>query len=93
MCLAAPESGTGPRLQATAIPKSRLLIEAGAQIAERLTRVGMRVRIFDATTDRETVTRSMPWQLGHGEWVVKVEGTAGGWCCSNIEILEGEVAK
>lgn len=27
-----------------------------------------------------TRTRSDPWQLGHGEWVVLIEGRTGGIC-------------
>lgn len=64
----------------------------GATIAEKLTKVGVRVRLRDAMTDVESVTTSLPWQLGHGEWVVKVEGKSGGWCCQNLVILESEVA-
>jgi hypothetical protein len=44
-------------------------------------------------TDMETVTRSMPWQLGHGEWVVSVEAKSGGWSCADLTVLESEVAK
>jgi hypothetical protein len=64
----------------------------GAAVAQRLTKVGVRVRLRDACTDVESVTTSMPWQLGHGEWVVSVEGKSGGWSCANIIILESEVA-
>ena len=59
----------------------------GAAIAAKLTAIGIRVRCKDAMQDIETVTTSLPWQLGHGEWVVKVEGKSGGWCCSMLEIL------
>ncbi len=64
----------------------------GAAIAAKLTTVGVRVRLRDALTDMETVTTSLPWQLGHGEWVVKVEGKSGGWCCSMMIILGSGVA-
>lgn len=60
--------------------------------AKKLTEVGMRVRIKDAMTDMETVTCSMPWKLGHGEWVVAVEGKSGGWSCADLTVLESEVA-
>jgi len=58
----------------------------GAAIAGKLT-LGQKVRISDAFGSAQTVTTSEPWQLGHGEWVVKVEGKSGGWCCSMMEIL------
>lgn len=78
-------------MNATRIMKQRLAF--GAAIAEKLTVVGMRVRLRDAFTDMESVTTSLPWQLGHGEWVVQVEGKSGGWCCANMVLLESEVAK
>ncbi len=31
-----------------------------------------------------TTTRSHPWQLGHGQWVVQVEGRAGGYDLDRI---------
>mgnify|MGYP001809842780 CR=1 FL=1 len=34
-----------------------------------------------------TVTRSMPWQLGHGEWIVSVEGIAGGYLLGCVEVI------
>jgi hypothetical protein len=33
-----------------------------------------------------TKTRSTPWQLGHGAWVVSVEGISGGYDLSRISI-------
>lgn len=68
-------------------------VALSAANAKQLTRVGMKVRIKDAGTDMETVTTSLPWQLGHGAWVVKVEGKSGGWCCDFLTVLESEVAK
>ena len=35
----------------------------------------------------DTVTRSEPWQLGHGEWVVKVVGHSGGVAVSHLAVL------
>lgn len=61
--------------------------------AKQLTLVGMRVRLFDARTDVEALTTSEPWQLGHGEWVVKVTGKSGGWSCANLEVIESEVTE
>lgn len=60
--------------------------------AKKLTQVGMRVRLFDSHTDIEAITTSGPWQLGHGEWIVKVTGKSGGWSCANLEVIESEVA-
>jgi len=36
---------------------------------------------------RETKTRSVPWQLGHGEWVVLIEGKTGGVSTQHLEPL------
>ncbi len=67
---------------------------SGEANAKKLTQVGMRVRLKAAFTDMETTTTSLPWQLGHGDWVVKVEGKSGGWGCDCLEVLaESGVAK
>lgn len=50
--------------------------------------VGTPVLAWTGTRDdapRWTKTRSEPWQLGHGDWVVAVEGIAGGIGMSHIE--------
>jgi hypothetical protein len=39
----------------------------------------------DGTTTR-TKTRSEPWQLRHGEWVIMVEGIAGGYLWSRVTV-------
>lgn len=31
-----------------------------------------------------TRTRSLPWQLGHGDWVVSVEGISGGYALERV---------
>jgi len=36
----------------------------------------------------ETVITSEPWQLGHGEWVCKVEGVRGGVCISHLKKID-----
>lgn len=41
----------------------------------------------DGTTLR-TRTRSIAWELGHGQAVVKVEGKTGGWELERVRILE-----
>lgn len=55
--------------------------------------VGTPVLAWTGTRDdapQWTKTRSEPWQLGHGDWVVAVEGVAGGIAMSHIErIPEG----
>ena len=35
----------------------------------------------------KVIIRSEPWELGHGEVVVKVKGRAGGICISHIQDL------
>lgn len=32
-----------------------------------------------------TKTRSLPWQLGHGQWVVMLEGKAGGYSLDRVQ--------
>jgi hypothetical protein len=34
------------------------------------------------------ITRSEPWQLGHGAWVVSLEGKAGGFDVTKLELAE-----
>lgn len=64
-------------------------LKLGESRAKALTVVGIKVLISDAMTKpTETVTTSLPWMLGHGEWVVKVEGKSGGWCCSMLTPME-----
>ena len=41
---------------------------------------------LDDGTKTFTVTRSLPWQLGHGAWVVLVEGKSGGWALERVEV-------
>jgi hypothetical protein len=36
----------------------------------------------------KTKTRSIAWELGHGQSVVKVEGKTGGWELERIRITE-----
>ena len=31
-----------------------------------------------------TRTRSLPWQLGHGDWVVSLEGISGGYALDRV---------
>lgn len=48
---------------------------------------GTAVRIAeDDGSVTHTKTRSLPWQLGHGAWVVLVEGRAGGYSCERMSV-------
>ena len=59
-------------------------VEESGKAAARLTN-GMRVIVMlDDGSERETHTRSDPWQLGHGEWVVKLDGIAGGYSTMRV---------
>lgn len=63
----------------------RRAIEASANAAKLLTAVGMEVTLLlDDGSSVHTKLASLPWQLGHGAWVARVEGKSGGWCCSRI---------
>jgi hypothetical protein len=33
-----------------------------------------------------TRTRSLPWRLGHGDWVVSLDGISGGYALSRITV-------
>ena len=46
----------------------------------------VRVRRDDGT-DLDTVLLALPWQLGHGIWVAKVQGITGGYDCARITPL------
>ncbi len=60
-------------------------IEASEKAASRLTSVGMTVVVQrDDRTLFTSKTLSMPWTLGHGAWVVKVEGISGGYDCARV---------
>jgi hypothetical protein len=49
--------------------------------------IGTPVRVRkDHGTALYTVTRSKPWQLGHGQWVIAVEGISGGYDLARVEL-------
>lgn len=61
-------------------PDMQRIIDEGAERAKQLNKVGMDVWLEkDGGHVVPTKTRSLPWQLGHGAWVVQVEGVAGGY--------------
>ncbi len=41
----------------------------------------------------DTETTSAPWQLGHGEWVVKLEGRTSGQAVSHCVLLDADMLK
>ena len=64
------------------------LIELSAEKAALLTSAGMLVTVrTDSGAVRETRTTSRPWQLGHGAWVVSLEGFSGGYDCGRVTPL------
>ena len=42
---------------------------------------------LDDGSQLSTRTRSVPWQLGHGAWVVLVYGKSGGWALERVEVV------
>lgn len=46
------------------------------------------VRLDDGT-DWETVTRSEPWELGHGGFVVLLKGRSGGFALERVRLGSG----
>ena len=74
---------TGKNLSPAA--RMRAHMKAAEQAAMKLDTIGMAVdvRKDDGRTVR-TVLRQLPWTLGHGLYVAKVDGIAGGYDCSRI---------
>lgn len=65
-------------------PNPKALMLASANSAVRLKR-DMQVTVKrDDGSILLTVTRSEPWQLGHGGWVILVEGISGGYDCARV---------
>lgn len=59
----------------------------GAEVAMKL-KVGMKVEYLCAPgASVQTIIRSEPWKLGHGTFVVKIDGASGGVDCAKITIL------
>jgi hypothetical protein len=55
-------------------------IEESRKAAEHLKTVGQPVIVLrDNGEEFPTFIKYLPWELGHGEWVVGVEGVAGGY--------------
>jgi protein-disulfide isomerase-like protein with CxxC motif len=65
--------------------RARKNIAESYAAAQKLDSVGMPVVLVE-DNGQETHTRltSLPWTLGHGAWVVKVEGKSGGYDCARI---------
>jgi len=61
-------------------PNPQDIMVAEAERRRQINKIGMDVwREDDDGHMIPTKTRSLPWQLGHGRWVVAVEGIAGGY--------------
>lgn len=75
------EYETGARARAA----KRVTIEQATQQFP----VGAKVRFFPImgeATFEEAEVRSEPWQLGHGQVVVKITGRAGGVCIEHLQL-------
>lgn len=69
--------------------------DLSAEKAKLLTTIGMPVKVrLDNDAILNTATASLPWQLGHGAWVVllKSEIISGGYDCGRVTPAESEVA-
>lgn len=65
-------------------PDLKALMLASANSAVRL-RSDMQVSVKrDDGSTMQTKTRSEPRQLGHGQWVILVEGISGGYDCARV---------
>jgi hypothetical protein len=55
---------------------------------------GVKVRYYPIFGQRDkyidTITRSQPWLLGHGAWVVLVAKQSGGVALTNMELLPAD---
>ncbi len=64
----------------------------GADIAAKLTEVGMKVNVRkDNGQVVESATRSLPWKLGHGDWIVSLDGFSGGFDCARVSLQKKEI--
>ena len=60
-------------------------MKANERAAMKLDTLGMEVEItLDSGEKRITKLTYLPWTLGHGIWVAKVEGVSGGYDCTRI---------
>lgn len=57
------------------VTQGQLAIKTGDDILVRL----------DSGIRMSAKAASEPWQLGHGDWVIKVEGISGGYDLSRVE--------
>lgn len=60
-------------------------------VSDAMTQIPEGTKVYvrkDDGSEVETVTTSRPWQLGHGDWVVKVEGISGGYDLERITLRE-----
>jgi len=63
-------------------------IKASYTAAQKLDTIGMPVVVERDNGQMEhSKLRSLPWTLGHGAWVAKVEGISGGYDCARIKPL------
>lgn len=75
-------------------PHLRKEIAEGAKVVAQLRKaatkgnvplIGLPVNVLkDDGSIIQTTIRSEPWQLGHGSWVIMVEGIAGGYDITRI---------
>ena len=65
--------------------RQRASIEASREAAKKLMTIGMGVRVRrDDGSEMLTTLTALPWALGHGAWVAKVDGISGGYDCARI---------
>lgn len=58
----------------------------GANKAVALNKIGMAVIVrSDGGNLIESEVTTLPWQLGHGAWVVGLKGVRGGFDCARVE--------
>jgi hypothetical protein len=68
-------------------------IKSSVVAASKLQTVGMAVTVTkDDGATVNTRTRSLPWPLGHGHYVVLLEGASGGYDCNRVKPQYGEAA-
>lgn len=46
---------------------------------------------LDDGTNKPTQALSEPWQLGHGDWVIKLAGISGGYALERVQMRLSEV--
>lgn len=69
-------------------------IRMSRDAAAKLTTIGQRVILTrDDGSEQETFVTTLPWELGHGEWVVGLYKVSGGYSTTRVRPLPAKGEK